>query len=370
MKKLNLYTIALGAAGICLLVFLIMALMGNMASAGPFAAAFFICLAITFSGYKSLNSYVFTTAIFAGVTIAMYYPQYFTYIGTFKLTALIIPLIQIIMFGMGTSMSIKDFGEIFKSPKGVFVGVVAQLCIMPIMGYLLAEISGFPPEIAAGIVLIGCSPSGVASNVMAYLAKANLALSITITSIATLLAPFLTPLLMKLLAGQFVEIDVLTMMWSIVKMIIIPIGAGLLFNQIVGGKAKWLDKAMPIISMAGIALIIVVITAAGRDSLLDIGGLLMVLVLVHNVFGYLLGYWFARAMKLPEQDCRTISIEVGMQNGGLASGIANSLGKIATMGLAPAVFGPLMNITGSVLASFWHKRLPEGYVAPEEEAVA
>lgn len=229
------------------------------------------------------------------------------------------------------------------------------------MGYVLAKMSGFPPEIAAGIVLIGCSPSGVASNVMAYLAKANLALSITITTIATLLAPFVTPVLMDLLAGEFIEIDVLKMMWSIVKMIILPIGAGLLFNKLLGSRIQALNRIMPLVSMLSIGLIIVVITAAGRDSLLDIGGILMLIVLVHNIFGYLLGYWYARLFRLPEQDARTIALEVGMQNGGLASGIANSLGKIATMGLAPAVFGPLMNITGSVLASHWQKKIPKDH---------
>ena len=334
-----------------------MIFMGILDQAGPLWIAFFATLALGFSGYKWLNGYVFTAMIFAGVTLALYYPEFFIQIGDFQLTGLIIPLIQIIMFGMGASMSINDFAEIFKSPKGVVVGVTAQLGIMPIMGFVLAKFSGLPPEIAAGIVLIGCSPSGVASNVMAYLAKANLALSITITSIATLLAPLVTPLLMKLLAGEFVEIDVLNMMWSIIKMIILPIGAGLLFNRLF--KTKWLDRAMPLVSMLAIGLIIVVITAAGRDSLLEIGGLLMLLVLIHNLFGYLLGYWFARLLKLTEQDARTIALEVGMQNGGLASGIANSVGKIATMGLAPAVFGPLMNITGSILASYWHKKLPK-----------
>ena len=145
-------------------------------------------------------------------------------------------------------------------------------------------------------------------------------------------------------------------MLYIVKMIIIPIGAGLLFNKIRGAKAKWLDKVMPLISMLAIGLIIIVITAAGRDNLLDIGGILMFLVLIHNLFGYTLGYWYARLFGMKEQDCRTIAIEVGMQNGGMASGIANSIGKIATMGLAPAVFGPLMNITGSILASFWNRK--------------
>ncbi len=371
MKNLNKYSIFIGLAIILLFIFLGMAFTGHIDSGGPMLIAFFVFLALGFNGYESLKGFVYTTMIFAAVTMAMYYPAYFIQVGDFKLTNLITPLIQIIMFGMGTSMSGKDFMAVFKTPKGVLIGVVAQFAIMPIMGLALAEISDFPPEIAAGIVLIGCSPSGLASNVMAYLAKANLALSLTITSIATLLAPFLTPVLMKFLAGEFIEIDVLAMMWSIAKMIIIPIGAGLLFNKLFHGKTKWMDKAMPIVSMVGIALIIVVITAAGRDSLLDIGALLILIVLVHNLFGYTLGYWFARLFKMPERDARTVAIEVGMQNGGLASAIANSVGKIATMGLAPAVFGPLMNITGSILASYWHKKPPKGYVEPiaEEEVV-
>ena len=371
MKNLNKYSIFIGLAILLLIIYLGMALTGNIDSGGPLLIAFFIFLALGFNGYEALKGFVYTTMIFAAVTMAMYYPAYFIQVGDFKLTNLITPLIQIIMFGMGTSMSGKDFMAVFKTPKGVLIGVVAQFAIMPIMGLALAEISDFPPEIAAGIVLIGCSPSGLASNVMAYLAKANLALSLTITSIATLLAPFLTPVLMKFLAGEFIEIDVLAMMWSIAKMIIIPIGAGLLFNKLFHGKTKWMDKAMPIVSMVGIALIIVVITAAGRDSLLDIGALLILIVLAHNLFGYTLGYWFARLFKMPERDARTVAIEVGMQNGGLASAIANSVGKIATMGLAPAVFGPLMNITGSILASYWHKKPPKGYVEPiaEEEVV-
>jgi len=333
--------------------------MGNIEQAGIPLVALFCFLALGFKGHESLNGYVFTALLFVGIVMAFYYPYYFIEFNGFKFTNLIVPLIQLIMFGMGVSMSIKDFASVFKSPKAVFVGVSAQLGVMPFVGFILAKLSGFPPEIAAGIVLIGASPSGVASNVIAYLAKANVALSITITSIATLIAPFATPVLMNLLAGEFVEIDVLSMMWTIIKMIILPIGAGLLFNQLLGSKAKFLNKIMPLVSMIGIGVIIAIITAKGRDSLLDIGGLLLILVLIHNLCGYTLGYWYARLLKLNERDARTVAIEVGMQNGGLASGIANSLGKIATMGLAPAVFGPLMNITGSVLASYWHKKAPE-----------
>src|SRR5690606_15719650 len=173
---------------------------------------------------------------------------------------------------------------------------------------------------------------------------------------------FITPFLMNILAGEFIEVNVLKMTWDIIKMVIIPIGAGLLFNKFLSGKAKWLDVLMPLVSMLASAVIIVIITAAGRDSLLDIGGLLILLVLVHNICGYALGFWTARLFGMSERDCRTVAIEVGMQNGGLASGLAKEMGKIATVGLAPAVFGPLMNVTGSILASYWHKRPPKDSV--------
>jgi BASS family bile acid:Na+ symporter len=230
---------------------------------------------------------------------------------------------------------------------------------MPLVGFALAHLFNFPNEIAAGIILIGCCPSGLASNVMCYLARANLALSVTVTTVSTLLAPFLTPLLMKLLGGEFVAISFLDMMWDITKIVIFPVLAGLIFNHFLHGKFTWLDEAMPILSMAGIALILVVITAAGRDSLLEVGALLMLSTLIHNLAGFFLGYWSSRFLGFSESDSRTISIEVGMQNAGLASGIALTMGKLATVGLAPAVFGPLMNITGSSLASWWHNRLPK-----------
>jgi BASS family bile acid:Na+ symporter len=191
---------------------------------------------------------------------------------------------------------------------------------------------------------------------MAYLAKANLALSVTLTAVSTLLAPLMTPLLMKLFANQFVPVDFWGMMISIIKIVILPIAAGLVFNHFFHGKAKWLDKAMPRVSMAGIAIIITIITAAGRDSLLSIGLLLILAAIIHNGAGYFLGYWACRVLKMSERDCRTIALEVGMQNGGLASGIALEMGKVATIGLAPAVFGPWMNISGSSLASWWREK--------------
>lgn len=350
VKSLTILTGALLVAALATSIF------SGISDAGFFWIGFFFSCAITFLGIPKLNGYAYSMMIFGSVALALYFPEYFVEYDGFKFSALIVPLIQVIMFGMGTSMSIKDFLGVVKMPKGVLIGVLCQFTIMPFIGFALAKSSGFPPEIAAGMILIGCSPSGMASNVMSFLAKANLALSITVTSVTTLLAPFVTPFLMGWLAGEFVEINVMDMMFSIVKMVIIPIGAGLIFNYFLRGKAKWLDDLMPIISMAAIALILVVIVAAGRDSLLEIGPLLIIMVVVHNLAGYTLGYWSSRLFRLDERDCRTIAIEVGMQNGGLASGIAKEMGKIATVGLAPAVFGPLMNVTGSILASYWHKK--------------
>ncbi len=303
-----------------------------------------------------MKNYLYTLSIILGATIAYFFPQYFISVGNFQLKELIIPLLQIIMFGMGTTMSYDDFLGVVKMPKAVIVGLICQFTIMPILGFSIARAFDFPPEIAAGIILVGCSPSGLASNVMSYIAKANVALSITITSFATLLAPILTPLLMKLLGGQFIEIDFWSMTYDISKMIIIPVGVGFLLNIFLAGRSEWLQKVLPIISMVGIAVIIVIITAVGQKSLQTVGVALVFATLLHNIGGFILGYWGARLFKLPEQDCRTVAIEVGLQNAGLASGLAKSMGKLATVGIAPALFGPIMNVNGSLLASFWSRR--------------
>lgn len=331
--------------------------------------SFFVSIALAFRSHTFLRGFTFTMTILAVVSLALYYPQYFVKVGDFKLSGLIVPLLQVIMFGMGTELSLKDFAAVLRMPRGVIIGVICHYTIMPLVGFTLARAFNFPPEIAAGIILVGCCPSGLASNVMAFLAKANLALSVSVTTVSTLLAPFLTPMMMRLLAGQFIEVHWEAMVWDITKMVIFPVIAGLLFHYLVRGKFKWLDKAMPLISMGGIALIIVVITSAGRESLLKVGGLLVLATLLHNLAGYFLGYWAGRLFRFHERDCRTIALEVGMQNAGLASGLALTMGKLATVGLAPAVFGPLMNTTGSSLASWWHNRPPEDDVAPETDAV-
>jgi bile acid:Na+ symporter, BASS family len=329
---------------------------------------FFFSLAIAFRGNPFLRGLSYTVVIIGVVSFAMYHPQYFKTIGNFKLSTLIIPLLQIIMFGMGTELSLKDFFNVVRMPRGIIVGVVFHYLIMPLLGFAIANAFGFPNEIAAGVILVGCCPSGLASNVMSYLARANLALSVSVTTISTLLAPFLTPLLLQWLAGSFVQIDFWGMVLDITKIVIIPILAGLAFHYLVRGKFNWLDKILPLLSMAGIASILAIIVAAGRDNLLKVGALLLVAVFLHNVAGFFLGYWSARLLKFHERDCRTIALEVGMQNAGLATGLALTMGKIATTGLAPAIFGPVMNVNGSCLASWWHNHLPKEKASEKEKA--
>ena len=316
---------------------------------------FFIFLLAGINGSEFLKGFSFTLWVIAAATLSMIFPQYITNIGGFKTEVLIVPLIQLIMFGMGTAMGIKDFIGVLKMPKGVFIGLFLQFSIMPLLAFSLTLMMDFPPEIAAGVILIGCVPCGVSSNILNFLSKGNLALSITLTSFATLLAPFITPVLMQELAGQFIPIDLPGMMLSISKMIFLPLILGIVFNRIFGTRSSWLNSAMPLVAMTANVIIIAVIVAAGRDSLLKIGFLLFLAAAIHNAAGYFLGYWGGRLFKLNKRDSRTIAIEVGLQNGGMAAGIAYELGRAATMGLYPAIFGTWMDISGSFLANWWRK---------------
>lgn len=358
-SKKTFYKVFYLGAAFLLFAYIVVTLNEWHELAGWILSGAFLSLAMALRGSTLFKGLSYTLIILAAVSFAMYHPHLFKTIGTFKLSALIIPLLQVIMFGMGSELSLKDFVNVLRMPKGIIVGVVFHYIIMPLIGFTIASIFNFPKEIAAGIILVGCCPSGLASNVMSYLARANLALSVSVTTISTLLAPFLTPLLMRMLGGSFVEIHFWGMVWDITKVVVIPVAAGLAFHYLIRGKFRWLDQAMPLLSMGSIAIIIVIITAAGRDNLLKVGALLIVATLIHNLAGYFLGYWSARLLRFRERDCRTIALEVGMQNAGLASGLALMMGKIATAGLAPAVFGPVMNITGSSLASWWHNHLPD-----------
>ena len=230
MKSNLIYRAFLVLGFLFFTVFVMLLLIGKPDITGPLLISGFVSMAIAFRGYSFLKGFSYPMWIFAAVTLSMYFPQYFLQIGDFQLKRLIVPLLQIIMFGMGSQMSLKDFEGVIKMPKGVIAGIICQYTIMPFIGVSVAILFGFPPEIAAGIVLVGSSPSGLASNVMSFIAKANLALSVTLTACATLLSPLITPFLMKTLAGQFIAVDFWNMMIGIFNMTILPIIAGLIFN--------------------------------------------------------------------------------------------------------------------------------------------
>ncbi len=362
----RLHRLALWASAVLLVVAIALFLADRPQLAGPLSVVFFALAAYGARGNEKLRGISFSLLIFACVSFAMCWPAPLVSWGEFQLSVLIVPLLQIIMFGMGTAMSARDFVGVVTAPKAVLIGLCLQYTIMPFVGAALAASFDFGPEVAAGIILIGAAPSGLASNVMAYIAKANLALSVTLTTVATLLAPFITPFYMQWLADQYIPIDTWGMMWSIIEITILPIVAGLVFNHFLHGKTGWLDRLMPKLSMAGIALILMIMTAGGRDNLHEIGVFLIVVALIHNLAGYVLGYWSCRALKLDERSCRTIAFEVGLQNAGLATGLAQTMGKMATVGLVPTVFGSLMNITGAALATWWRDRPPRDEAAAPE----
>ncbi|WP_114793278.1 bile acid:sodium symporter family protein [Niabella yanshanensis] len=394
-----------------------------------------VSLALGLGSVSALKGYQYTAWIIAAVVAGMVYPQAFMNWGPVNLRdkTLILVIIQLVMFGMGTHMSLRDFKGLASTGKGVIVGLLCHFSVMPLMGVLLTKVFDFEPEIAAGIILIGSCSSGLASNVMVYLARANLVLSVIVTAMATLAAPFLTPLLMKTFAGTLIEVKFIDMMIEIIKIVIVPIGAALLHDYLKGaGKARargiivaavicavyalsvllWLypsiaasgashaalqslelsgflaaavvagtlyhqlykvypkvDQLMPFISMFGIIYFTTVTTAAGRDNLMKVGFLLFIASVVHNAAGYFFGYWFSRFFGLDRNSSRTVAFEVGLQNGGMASGLAGSMGKLGTVGLAAAVFSPWMNISGSILANYWRKRPvePSKEKEPEEK---
>lgn len=398
---------------------------------GPPVIALLVALGVLFMASPRLRTYAFTVWVFVFVAASMFYPAAFgTWFGA-DLKILIVPLIQVIMFGMGTTLSLADFGRVLAMPWPVLVGFVLQFSVMPCLGFALATAFGFEPEIAAGVVLIGSAPGGVASNVMTYLARANVALSVTMTACSTLASPVMTPLMMKLLAGQYVPVDFWGMMVDICNMILVPLVAGLVANRVLydrqpllrrasvlgglgalslaaamavgwlgadslggirgglvvgflmfgvvvlaklvvdvllNGPEKWMDKALPVVSMSGICFIIGIITARSAEPLRTVGLALIAAAMLHNGLGYLLGYWGARLCRLCEGDCRTVAIEVGMQNGGMASALAMNTLQSVKVALAPAIFGPWMNVSASVLATWWRRRPPEATVVQREYA--
>lgn len=298
----------------------------------------------------------FTFMIFAFVSGAFAFPSLFISWGSFEWKYAIAPLVQVILFGMGMTLGFDDFVRVLKMPQAVLVGIGLQFIIMPLVGFICAKSFGLSAEVAAGLILIGSCPGGVASNVIVYLARGNVPLSVTMTACSTMISPIMTPLAMKLLAGAYVPIDFLLMVGSIFKMIIIPLVAGILLRRYLKRFAAVLVKMLPPVAMLSVCMIIAVTIALSRDDLLKVGYALLGAAVCHNLLGYLLGYCSARLLRMSPYNSRTIAIEVGMQNGGMATGLAFNVLNSAKAAMGAAVFGPWSAVSSSMLASWWRSK--------------
>ena len=317
----------------------------------------------------------FGIAILACAAVAFAFPAAFDEWGGVKLMSLVVPAIQLIMFGMGTTLSLGDFLRVARKPWAVAVGVMLQFLVMPLVGFMLAKWFGFSGELAAGCVLVGSVAGGTASNVVAFLAKADVALSVTMTCCSTLLSPLVTPLAMKVLAGCFVEIDAAKMMVEILKVVVVPVAAGglahRLFRRQFDCHRVACERTLSIISMGGICFTILALTAPSRDTFASAGFAIVAAAVIHNTIGYASGYWLVRIAgriaDLGETEARTVAIEVGMQNGGMAAALAVGVLGSAVAALPANVFSIWMNFSGSVLASFWSRKRQGGAVRREPQ---
>jgi len=422
MKNTTAIKMYLAMAGLLALAEILLLATGNgkLPISGLILFGLFYALAIGAQKSEKFKGLSFTLQIFAFVSFTLYFPEMFTDWG-FDTNKLIVPSIQVIMFGMGTKLNLRDFIKEFSKPLVVIAGTLMVFVLMPLAAILIIKVWKFPPEVAAGIILVGACPGGVASNVMTYLAKGNLALSVTVTTFATLLSPLVTPLLMMLFAGQLIEVNATSMMISIVNMILIPIFAGIVANKILYGKLEWVKKdlnmiilavctfiaglvlifipfpavvsslqtglilvawaiaivsvtiiairrkngpedwmdiVLPKLSLGAIMMYIVIVAAHNKATLLTIGPALFLATIAHNIIGFALGFGTAKALRLSDVDVRALTIEVGLKNSGLAVGLAYDVLKSTAAALAPLIFGTWMNISASSLASFWSQREP------------
>ncbi|MBP6117585.1 MAG: bile acid:sodium symporter family protein [Neisseriaceae bacterium] len=300
-----------------------------------------------------LNQFVgktFALWVLVFAALSFWAPTAFTWIGAY------IPwLLGIIMFGMGATLTVGDFKEVARHPVAVVVGVVAQFVIMPLVAYALAKVFQLPPEIAVGVILVGACPGGTSSNVMTYLAKGNTALSVACTSISTLLAPVLTPAIFYLLASQWLEVSASAMFVSVLKIVLLPIFLGLVVRSLWQSKVEQAAQILPLISVVAIVMIVTAVVAGSKANILTSGLLIFGIVVLHNGFGYLLGFLLGKLFKLPYEDNKAIAIEVGMQNSGLGAALA--VAHFSPLTAVPsAIFSLWHNISGPLLATYWARK--------------
>lgn len=277
-------------------------------------------------------------------------PQTLTWVGPY-----VGWLLGVVMFGMGMTLTFQDFKRVLQRPWEVLLGVVAQFLIMPLAAWFLVWLFALPPELAIGVVLVGTCPGGTASNVISYLAKGDVALSVSMTMATTLLAPVVTPTLTWLLAGSWIEVSFTAMMISIAQMVLLPLLLGLTAHHFFERTVEKILPVMPVVSVVTIVLLVGVVVALGAESLLDVGLLMAAIVVLHNAFGLVLGYGMARLFRLDSKKARTVSIEVGMQNSGMAASLAVLYFSPAAA-IPGAIFSVWHNISGSIVANYFARR--------------
>ncbi|KGQ33272.1 sodium transporter [Gallibacterium genomosp. 2] len=279
--------------------------------------------------------------------LAYQFPNHFS-----SLIAYVPYLLGIVMFGMGITLTVNDFSEVVKHPKAVVIGVVSQFVIMPLIAFALAKGFNLPADLAVGIILVGACPGGTSSNVMTYLAKGNTALSVACTSVSTLLAPFLTPVVFYVLASQWLDIDAYAMFISVLKIVLFPVFLGVVARILLTKQMTKLGTCTPLVSVIAIVLILAAVVAVSKDKIIESGLLIFIVVVLHNSLGYLLGFFVAKLFKLNFADSKAVAIEVGMQNSGLGAALATAyFNPIAAV--PSAVFSFWHNISGPILATFF-----------------
>ncbi|MBY7809530.1 bile acid:sodium symporter family protein [Vibrio fluvialis] len=292
---------------------------------------------------------------------AYFFPSVFV-----DLKSQIVPLLTIIMLAMGLTLKPKDFLNVVTNKKAIGIGLILQFSVMPLAALLVSLLLGFDPMLTIGMVLVGSVAGGTSSNVMCYLAKGDVALSITMTSISTLLGVVLTPLLVKLLAGQSVDVPAMSMLMSLVKIVLVPVSIGLLCNVLLHSVTEKLEPVLPLISMVAIVMIIAIVVALNASQLATIGPIVALAVILHNSIGLVSGYWICRALGFNESICRTVAFEVGLQNSGLATALAMKFFTPASA-VAGTIFSIWHNLSGSLLAGYWAKRPLKGGTAIKAE---
>ncbi|MGG1575624.1 bile acid:sodium symporter family protein [Fictibacillus sp. NRS-1165] len=293
---------------------------------------------------SSFAGKTFTFWVILFSIIAYMFPANFNWIGGY-----VVPLLGIVMFGMGLTLSAGDFKEVFRRPKDVAIGVVCHYIIMPGLAFLLAWGLDLPPEVAVGVILVGCCPSGTASNVMVFLARGDVALAVSIASVSTILAPIVTPLLILLLASKWVDINMWSLLVSILQVVIIPLALGFLIKKFFGRQAEASVKVLPLVSTVAIVLIVAGVVAGSQAKLATTGPLIFAVVILHNVLGFLLGFFLSRLFGMNLAKQKAVAMEVGMQNSGL--GVAIATANFSPLAAVPsAIFSVWHNISGSILA--------------------